>query len=463
MVSSTLVSGISVDCLLVLVVDDEAAMREVVSMRLADWGYDVCVAADGAEAGRLIQERHPDLVISDVVLPDMTGLELLSHLTAGEPTRPVIMMTAYGTVELAVDAMKQGAQDFLTKPLDYSKLKAVLAAAGRDLSLRTEVRDLDQELATQAETGAIIGTSSAIQAIRDLIQRVAATDASALITGKSGTGKELVVRTIHELSARRGGPFIAINAAAMAESLIESEIFGHEKGSFTGATGTRQGCFELAHHGTLLLDEIVEMPIALQPKLLRILEDGKVRRLGGTQEHHFDVRVLAATNRDPAEAVREGMLREDLFYRLSVFSISVPPLREHAEDIPLLAHHFIRHFNRKHGRAVEGLRDEARQRLMAYGWPGNVRELRNVMERAIVLANDWIEVSDLPPYFIDGNGGPPAAGSTDALAGLSLAEVEKRLILDTLERVGQNKAEAARRLKLDVKTIRNKLKSYGLG
>lgn len=434
-------------------------------MRLADWGYDVCVAADGAEAGRLIKdkERQPDIVISDVVLPDMTGLDLLSHLTVGDLTKPVIMMTAYGTVELAVDAMKQGAQDFLTKPLDYSKLKAVLEAAGRDLSLRTEVRDLDQELATQAETGAIIGTSSAMQAIRDLIQRVAATDASALITGESGTGKELVVRTIHDLSARRAGPFIAINAAAMAESLIESEIFGHEKGSFTGATGTRQGCFELAHEGTLFLDEISEMPSALQPKLLRILEDGKVRRLGGTQEHRFDVRVLAATNRDPAEAVRDGGLRADLFYRLSVFAISVPPLREHPEDIPLLAHHFLRHFNQKHGRAIEGLRDEARQRLMAYSWPGNVRELRNVMERAIVLANDWIEVSDLPPYFIDGNGGPPASRSTESLAGLSLAEVEKRLILDTLERVGHNKAEAARRLKLDVKTIRNKLKSYGLG
>ncbi len=451
--------------LLVLVVDDEPAMREVVAMRLADWGYDVCVAADGEAAARLIRTRAPDLVISDVVLPDMTGLDLLANLTAGDPTRPVILMTAYGTVELAVDAMKRGAKDFLTKPLDYAKLRAVLQAAGRDIALRAEVRDLEQELARPAPTGAIIGKSGAIQDVRDLIERVASTDASALVTGESGTGKELVVRIIHALSARRGQPFIAINAAAMAESLIESEIFGHEKGAFTGAIATRQGCFELAHQGTLFLDEIAEMPSALQPKLLRILEDGKVRRLGGSQEHHFDVRVLAATNREPAAAVKDGQLREDLFYRLSVFTLLVPPLRARREDIPLLAQHFIRHFNEKHGRAIEGLRDEARERLVSYGWPGNVRELKNVIERAIVLADGWIEVTDLPPYFIDVNGaGPePDAAATEALAGMSLAEVEKRLILDTLKRVGHNKAEAARRLKLDVKTIRNKLKSYGLG
>ncbi len=451
--------------LLVLVVDDEPAMREVVAMRLADWGYDVCVADDGASAAELIRSRNPDLVISDVVLPDMTGLDLLANLTAGDSTRPVVLMTAYGTVELAVDAMKQGAQDFLTKPLDYAKLKAVLQAASRDIALRQEVRTLEQELASPAPTSAIIGKSAATQAIRELIERVAATDASALITGESGTGKELVVRIIHQLSARRAGPFIAINAAAMAESLIESEIFGHEKGAFTGATGTRQGCFELAHRGTLFLDEIAEMPSALQPKLLRILEDGKVRRLGSAQEHHFDVRVLAATNREPAEAVKNGQLREDLFYRLSVFTVAVSPLRARREDIPLLAQHFIRHFNHKHGRAIEGLRDEARERLLAYDWPGNVRELRNVIERAIVLADGWIEPTDLPPYFADANGAGPAAtaAATEALAGLSMAEVEKRLILDTLERVGQNKAEAARRLKLDVKTIRNKLKSYGLG
>ncbi len=450
--------------LLVLVVDDEPAMREVVSMRVADWGYEVAVAPDGATADRHIAERPPDLVISDVVLPDTSGLDLLTALKAGDPARPVILMTAYATVELAVDAMKRGAQDFLTKPLDYLKLKAVIEAATRDIALRTEVEGLEAELATQTGTGAIIGSSQALEDIRAMIARVAATDTSALVVGESGTGKELVVRTIHQQSARASGPFIAINAAAMAEGLIESELFGHEKGAFTGATATRPGCFELAHGGTLFLDEIAEMPASLQPKLLRILEDGRTRRLGGTREHRFDVRVLAATNREPEDAVQEGMLREDLFYRLGVFTIHVPPLRDRPEDIPLLTQHFIQHLNTKHGRSVHGLRDSARERFLAYPWPGNVRELRNVVERAIILADSWIEVTHLPPYFAED--GEPTGGdaglTTASLAGLSLAEAEKRLILDTLERVGHNKAEAARRLKLDVKTIRNKLKTYGV-
>ena len=288
---------------------------------------------------------------------------------------------------------------------------------------------------------------------------LAENEASALITGESGTGKEVVAQAIHRMSGRANRPFVAVNAAALPESLIESELFGHEKGAFTGADRARAGCFEQADGGTLFLDEIGEMPISLQPKLLRILEEGRARRLGGSQELTFDVRVLAATNRDPLEAVRQGNLREDLYYRLNVFEVNIPPLRERAEDIPLLAQHFIGEFNRKHDTSVEGVRKSARDLLAAYTWAGNVRELRNVMERAVILAGrGLIEPSHLPPYLRKGSA--PAEPTIVLPVGTPAAEAEKHLILRTLEHVGQNKAEAARRLGLDVKTIRNKLKSY---
>jgi transcriptional regulator with PAS, ATPase and Fis domain len=294
-----------------------------------------------------------------------------------------------------------------------------------------------------------------------LIKSVAAGDSSVIITGESGTGKELAARTIHELSARAKGPFIAINAAAIPEGLIESEVFGHERGAFTGAISARPGCFELADRGTLFLDEIAEMPMALQPKLLRVLEDGRVRRLGGRQEFSFDVRVLAATNRDPREAVKNGKLREDLYYRLNVFTVTMPPLRDRKEDTVLLAHHFIREFNQKHGMRVEGPGEETLELLKTYSWPGNVREMRNVIERAVILAKaGWIAPSHLPPYIQ--NPTDESEAKIVLPVGITMAEAEKELILKTLEKVGHNKAEAARQLGVDVKTIRNKLKSYGL-
>jgi transcriptional regulator with PAS, ATPase and Fis domain len=297
--------------------------------------------------------------------------------------------------------------------------------------------------------------------VYELIESLGASDACAIICGETGTGKELVARTIHSLSNRNKGPFIAINSAAIPENLIESELFGHEKGAFTGATGVRAGCFELANRGTLFLDEIAEMPLLLQPKLLRVLEDGRVRRLGGRQEFSFDVRVLAATNREPREAVEQNKLRIDLYYRLNVFTITLPPLRDRKADIPLLAQHFIREFNRKHNTRVEGLREDALETLKTYPWPGNVRELRNVMERAVILARGtWIENSHLPPYLLN----PNQDSSTRIVLpmGVTAAEAEKELILQTLEKTGNNKAEAARQLGLDVKTVRNKLKSYGI-
>jgi transcriptional regulator with PAS, ATPase and Fis domain len=297
--------------------------------------------------------------------------------------------------------------------------------------------------------------------VYQMLETLAGSDASALLSGESGTGKELAARAIHSHSKREHGPFIAINAAAMPETLMESEMFGHEKGAFTGAISTRPGCFELAHRGTLLLDEIAEMPAALQPKLLRVLEDGRVRRLGAPQEIAFDVRVLAATNREPREAVEKGLLREDLYYRLNVFHVVLPPLRERKDDLPGLVQHFLNELNAKHHCSVVALRQETLERLQGYRWPGNVRELRNVLERAVILAKgEWIELSHLPPYLRaeeDRHGAqivvPPGA---------TAAETERELILKTLEQTGNNKAETARRLGLDVKTIRNKLKTYGI-
>jgi DNA-binding NtrC family response regulator len=445
----------------ILVVDDEPAMREVLELLLQEWGYEVRSACDGTQGKELAESYDPDIVVTDVVMPQASGLELLRSLKGDKSDRPVILVTAQGSIDMAVEAMKQGALDFVTKPLDYEKFKAILEVAQRDIELRQESRKLTSQLEKGAGFGDFVGTSKGMREVYELIQSLGTSDASVIVTGESGTGKELVARTIHNLSARSAGPFVAINAAAIPENLMESEIFGHEKGAFTGAVGVRAGCFELANRGTLFLDEIAEMPLNLQPKLLRVLEDGKVRRLGGRQEFSFDVRVLAATNQEPRNALESGNLREDLYYRLNVFTVALPSLRERKADIQLLAQHFIVEFNRKHNSRVNGLREAALELLRNYSWPGNVRELRNVMERAVILARgDWIEASHLPPYVQ--NPGADSAAKIVLPMGVTAAEAEKELILKTLEKAGHNKAEAARRLGLDVKTIRNKLKSYGM-
>jgi DNA-binding NtrC family response regulator len=442
----------------VLVVDDEPALREVLSMRIESWGYEVATAGHVREAQQLLTESRPDIIISDVVMPEMTGLELLKLLKAEDAAKPVILVTAHGSIDAAVEAMKEGAQDFLTKPLDYTKLHALLETTAADLRRRGELRKLESAIESEGRLGPLVGRSEPMRELYSTLEVLAASDASALITGESGTGKEVVARILHDLSERRNAPFIAINSAAMPEGLIESELFGHERGAFTGAVRTHTGCFEQANGGTLFLDEITEMPISLQPKLLRILEDGRVRRLGGSREVEFNVRVLAATNRSPADAVKDGILREDLFYRLNVFEVVVPPLRDRLDDVPLLAHHFVREFGRKHQLDLTGLREEASSRLQAYSWPGNVRELRNVIERAVIVARSgWIEASHLPPYIRGSQNTKPAL---TVPLGTSAAEAERALILQTLEHVGNNKSEAARRLGLDVKTIRSKLKAY---
>ncbi|MBN1569994.1 MAG: sigma-54-dependent Fis family transcriptional regulator [Acidobacteria bacterium] len=447
----------------IMVVDDEAAMREVLEMRLQDWGFDVILAEDGKEGQEKAELYDPDIVISDVIMPRFSGMELLQLLRTGNSNRPIILMTAQASVDLAVDAMKQGASDFVTKPIDYSKLRSILDTAEQEVALHQETRRLDLQLEKGAGFSDFVGISKPMREVYDLLTSISNSDASVIITGESGTGKELAARTIHSLSSRSKGPFIAINAAAIPENLLESEVFGHEKGAFTGATGARAGCFELANHGTLFLDEIVEMPVLLQPKLLRVLEDRRVRRVGGSQELQVDVRVLAASNQEPRKAVENKKLREDLFYRLNVFTVALPPLRQHKADIPLLVRSFIQEFNSRHGAQVESCRGETLELLNAYSWPGNVRELRNVLERAVILAKGfWIEPSHLPSYIQN----PAVLGNREEMSlpsGVTAAEAEKELILRTLRATDNNKAEAARRLGLDVKTIRNKLKTYGIG
>ena len=446
----------------ILVVDDDPAMRESFDVLLDSWGFEVLQAKDAREAKELAARHDPDIVITDVVMPEVSGLELLRDLKAGNAQRPVFLITARGSIDMAVEAIKQGARDFLTKPVtDFAKLKALLDDAEREIELRRKTKRLAANVETEGLFGDFVGASKPMREVFDLIEMVAHRDVSVIVTGESGTGKELVARAIHRLSPRAEKPFIAVNAAAIPDTLIESEIFGHERGAFTGAVGTRPGCFEQAHGGTLFLDEITEMPMPLQPKLLRVLADGKVRRLGGNHEFEFDVRVLVATNRNPLQAVKDGKLREDLFYRLNVFSISLPPLNERQEDVPLLAQRFIQEFNAKHRTSIEGISDEAAELLKHYPWPGNVRELRNIIERAVVLTKaDWIDASVLPPYIRS------ASGSEQKLVldvgATTMADAERALIIRTLERTGNNKAEAARQLGVDVKTIYNKLKAYNI-
>jgi DNA-binding NtrC family response regulator len=438
----------------ILLVDDDVELQELLKIRLETWGYEVSVASEGKEAQELNDTMDPDIVISDVLMPGLSGLELLRCLRAGNPKRPIILITVQDSVDLAVEAMKQGAHDFLTKPLDYSKLECILASVRTDLQTRREAERLNSLLDKGNCLGRFVGDSKPMQKVYTLIKSVAQTDASVLVTGESGTGKELVARCIHDLSSRANQPFFAVNAAAIPESLIESELFGHEKGAFTGADAARPGCFELANEGTLFLDEIAEMPVQLQSRLLRVLQDGRLRRVGGQQELFFDVRIIAATNQNPAQAIKEGKLREDLYYRLNVFAIRLPALRERKPDIHLLAQYFIQEFNQKHQTQVEAVRESAIEALRQYPWPGNVRELRNVVERAVILAQkDWIEASHLPAYVREQFRLPSQNGKT-------MAEAEIELILKTLKEVGNRKSEAARVLGVDVKTIRNKLKSF---
>ncbi len=448
----------------VLIVEDEENERTGLAELISAWGYRTETAADGAEGLDKVTSWAPSIIVTDMKMPRMGGLELLERLANDSQTMAVVVVTAQGTIDSAVQAMRMGAYDYITKPIDTNRLRTILQNASALLGTKVELEVTRRKLRDNGSMGSLIGPSKKMQEIFHLIEMVAPSTASVLITGASGTGKELVARTVHELSPRRNKPFVPINCAAIPETLIESEIFGHEKGAFTGALERRTGCFELAEGGTLLLDEIGEMPIATQAKLLRVLEDRKLRRLGSKVETTVDVRVLAATNKVPEEAVARGELRTDLYYRLNVFNIDMPSLREHKEDIPDLVQHLLDEMGVKHGRKVAAVSEAVVNQFRNYSWPGNVRELRNTLERAIIVCEGAIiETKHLPPGFGQTTVRASVEDSDSVRLGVgtTVEEAEKQLILKTLEATNNNKTRAAEILAISLKTLHNKLKEYG--
>ncbi|MFL6212596.1 MAG: sigma-54-dependent transcriptional regulator [Blastocatellia bacterium] len=444
-----------------LIVDDEEAARQGLSELVAGWGYRTSTAADGQDALERVDSFSPLVVITDVIMPKLDGFKLLSRLRQDHPDIAVILLTGQGSVDMAIRSVKdEGAFYYFEKPIDMRRLQLVLKRAAEFSNARRENEVLRRQLRQYGAFGEMVGNSEAMREVYTLIEQVAPSAVSVFVTGESGTGKEMVARTIHKLSPRSMQPFIAINCAAMPEALMESELFGHEKGAFTGAADRRIGCFELANNGTLLLDELAEMPVQLQAKLLRVLEDRSVRRLGGSKEHSVDVRVIAATNRDPLRAVKESKLREDLLYRLNVITIKLPPLRDHRDDIPLLAQHMIDELSRRHHKTARLISTEAMELLMGYHWPGNVRELRNVIERAVVICDgEQIERRHLPLH-VTGQTPSPTADAVMIPIGMPLDEVERRVILSTLARTDYNKTRTAETLRISLKTLHNKLKAY---
>jgi DNA-binding NtrC family response regulator len=443
----------------VLVVEDDAAARQGLTELVRAWGYEAESASDGQEGLERIASGHPSVVLADMVMPRMDGLELLRRVKDQLSELTFIVITAQGSVDTAVAAMKEGAYDYLAKPVDAQLLRTLLGRVAERQSALREVAGLRRQLQEHGRFGQMVGNAPAIRPVYRIIEQAAPTAASVLVYGESGTGKELVANTIHELSGRSGHPFIAINCAAIPESLLENELFGHERGAFTGAVERRAGCFELANSGTLFLDELAEVSPAIQAKLLRVLQERTVRRLGGQKELHVDVRLVAATNMDPAKAVQQGRLRADLYYRVNVIGICVPPLRDRTEDIPLLVQTFITEFNERNGKAVHAASPDAMRLLMRHTWPGNIRELRNVVERAVILSSGGFIECDHLPEHLSGSVQPPA-GAGGLTAGMTAGEAERKLIELTLAHTGDNKTRAAEILGFTVKTLHNKLKRF---
>jgi len=469
----------------VLIVEDEEHARTGLTELVESWGYRASSASNGVEGLEKVVQWSPAIVVTDLKMPRMDGMMLLNRISEMPERIAVVMLTAQGSIESAVEAMRLGAFDYLPKPVDPARLKQILHTATRQKETDAELEPQRRLARDSGTLGALVGNTPVMKAIFKMIEKVAPSNVPVLITGESGTGKELVARALHDLSARRTKPFVAVNCAAIPETLIESEIFGHEKGAFTGALERRAGCFELAEEGTLLLDEIGEMPAATQAKLLRVLEDRAFRRLGSKVETPTNVRIVAATNKDPQEAVEHGELRGDLFYRLNVFNIQMPPLRDHRGDVKVIAERMIDDMNERHGCSVAGMSDELVHLLEAYEWPGNVRELRNTIERATILAGSgMIGKEHLPPRF--GEAGfaplvrqprgargaaavPPVATAEERRAeertvsvtvGTTVDEAEKQLILKTLQSTQNNKTRAAEILGISSKTLQNKLKEY---
>ncbi len=448
----------------ILVVDDEPSMREFLSIMLQREGYDVKCAADGVEALALLDDNVFDLVLSDVRMPNLGGLELLQHIKGLGTDTVVIMMTAFSTTEQAVEAMKHGAYDYLTKPFKNDEIRLVIRNALQHHHLRIENSRLRQVIGQRLSFDRLVGKSPSMQQLYSLIEKVASSNANILITGESGTGKELVARAIHRNSSRGEQPFVAVNCGAIPENLLESELFGHEKGSFTGAVTSKQGMFEVAEGGTLFLDEVGELPIAMQVKLLRVLQEKQLRRVGGTQDINLDVRVLAATNSNLDDAVNAGAFRRDLYYRLNVIHLHIPPLRERKEDLPLLINTFCQTLAPK--RDVQ-ISTTLMRRLLDYDWPGNVRELENVIERCLILEDgELLTEVGLPPHLLDDKFADSVVSCTIPEEGLDLDEyiaaVEKRIIMQALERCNGVRKHAAKLLKISFRSLRYRLEKLGL-
>jgi DNA-binding NtrC family response regulator len=440
----------------VLIAEDDPATRLGLTELVRTWGFAAESAADGEEALARVTTFRPAIVVSDLVMPKLDGLGLLRALS-DEAGIAVVILTAQGTIETAVEAIKAGAYDYLTKPVEPERLRNLLDKLVERGSALREVKALRRELRGRGVFGTMIGNSPPMRAVYATVEQAAPTAASVLISGESGTGKELVAQMVHQLSPRAKMPFVAINCAAIPEALLESEIFGHEKGAFTGASERREGCFELADRGTLFLDEIAEMAPTTQVKLLRVVQEQRFRRLGGRHEQTVDVRIVAATNKDPADAIRGGQLREDLFYRLNVFGIELPPLRTRKDDLPLLVQAFLDEFNTRNRRSVAAVAPAAMRLLEQYDWPGNVRELRNVIERAVILSEGaFVEVGQLPAR-VSTEGKDTVHGGVTLEAGTTVHDAERRLIRMTLEHTLGNKTRAAEILGISLKTLHNKL------
>ncbi len=448
----------------VLVVDDDDAHRGMLRMMLKSWGYTVEEAADGDEAVEKVHAKAFDAVLTDVRMGKVNGIEAMKQILSYNPSLPVILMTAYSSVETAVDALRIGAYDYLIKPLDFDALKETLNKAIEHSRLGVENRELRRQFSEENASTEILGRSPAITSMLSMIRTVAPTEATVLITGESGTGKELVARALHAQSLRKDEPLVTVNCAALAETLLESELFGHEKGAFTGADKRREGRFKQADRGTLFLDEIGEMPIGVQAKLLRALQQGEIQRVGSDKSEHVDVRVIAATNRDLRKEVEERRFREDLYFRLNVISLEVPPLRLRKEDIPLLAAHFLSHYAERNHKNVKGFSAQCMDMLLHYDWPGNVRELQNAVERAVILCTgEYVTGPELPVNIakLAAEAMPKSTEVSSSLAGLPLEEVERRAIEETLRETGDNKSAAARKLGITRATLHKKLRKYG--
>lgn len=443
----------------ILVIDDEKNIRTGLAAALELDGYEVLMAADGSEGLDIALHNEIDLVITDLRMPGVSGEEVLRRVTTETPGIPVIVLTGHGTVENAVEAMRSGAYDFLTKPLNLDRLSLLVKRALQNRELILQHRELEREIENKKSFEHIIGKSPAMNKVFDVVKRVAPTKASVLITGESGVGKELIANALHNLSPRKDNPFIKVHCAALAETLLESELFGHEKGSFTGAISRKRGRFELAHGGTIFLDEIGEIDQSVQIKILRVLQEKKFERVGGEDTLEVDVRVITATNRDLEKEIAEGRFREDLFYRLNVVRIHVPPLRERKDDIPLMMASFVHEFAGENGKKIEGIDPRARSALYAYDWPGNVRQLRNCIESAVVMTSGKIiTLDDLPPSIRSGE----ETLSIHIPVGVTMAEAEKQVILQTLSAQNGNKSKTAEVLDIGRKTLHRKLDEYGL-